>query len=390
MRRRILALSLFALLVLAPAALAPAAATANTYEVWVVDQANSQQGGDRLYVFSPGAWTEARETHYLWERAEGVGDGPGTRPHLLTFNATYSHGLLANVASGHVYVIRSSDRAIVASVDVGDQAHGAVAAPDGSQILVSNQNGKKLARIRADFESETFAHDAAADLDLAALENPNQPDNAPICPTMYVGDTGKAYVTLRGGGLYVVDTTATPMQVLRQYTKEEIAPAGCGGIAHNGRVYVNSGSPIDGFIYVFDGATDEIVKTIPTGAYGTDAHGMVVVGGRYLWMSNRGDGDNIVILDTTTQEIVGTIDDVGAAPDILDVSPAGDLVFATLRGPKSLTGGPSAVGETPGVAVLLVDEAGAAGRRVGFVPIGMQGPESPADPHAVAVRRLGQ
>jgi DNA-binding beta-propeller fold protein YncE len=377
------------MLALASVALAPLAASADTYEVWVVDQANPQQGGDRLYIFSPGAWTEARETHYLWERAEGVGDGPGTRPHLLTFNATHSHGLLANVASGHVYVIRTGDRSVVASIDVGEQAHGAVAAPDGSQILVSNQNGKRLARIRADFTSETFAHDTAADLDLAALENPGQPDNAPICPMMYVGDTGKAYVTLRGGGLYVVDTNATPMQVTRQYTRDEIAPAGCGGIAHNGRVYVNSGSPTDGFIYVFDGATDDILKTIPTGSYGTDAHGMVVVGGRYLWMSNRGDGDNIVILDTTTQEIVGTIDDVGAAPDILDISPSGDLVFATLRGPKNLTGGPSSVGETPGVAVLLVDGAGAAGRRVGFIPIGMQGLASPADPHAVAVCRLG-
>ena len=388
MLRRTLALSLLALLALAPVALAPAAATANTYEVWVVDQANPRDGGDRLSIFTPGAWNEAREAHYLWERAEGVGEGPGTRPHLLTFNATQSHALLANVASGHVYVIRASDRAIVASVDVGEQAHGAVASPDGSQILVSNQNGKKLARIRADFRAESFAHDVAADLDLAALENPSQPDNAPICPMMYVGDTGKAYVTLRGGGLYVVDTNATPMQVTRQYTRDEIAPAGCGGIAHNGRVYVNSGSPTDGFIYVFDGATDDILKTIPTGSYGTDAHGMVVVGGRYLWMSNRGDGDNIVILDTATDEIVGTIDGVGAAPDILDVSPAGDLVFATLRGPKNLTGGPSAVGETPGVAVLLVDGAGAAGQRVGFIPIGMQGPASPADPHAVAVRRL--
>ncbi len=388
MLRKMFALSLVALIALVPAALAPVAASADTYEVWVVDQANPQQGGDRLYIFSPGAWTEARETHYLWERAEGVGDGPGTRPHLLTFNATHSHGLLANVASGHVYVIRTADRAIVASVDVGEQAHGAVASPDGSQILVSNQNGKRLARIRSNFATETFAHDAAADLDLAALENPDQPDNAPICPTMYVGDSGKAYVTLRGGGLYVVDTNATPMQVTRQFTRDEIAPAGCGGIAHDGRVYVNSGSPTDGHIYVFDGATDDLLKTIPTGTYGTDAHGMVIVGGRYLWMSNRGDGDNIVILDTATQEIVGAIDGVGAAPDILDVSPSGDLVFATLRGPKNLTGGPSAVGETPGVAVLLVDGAGAAGRRVSFIPIGMQGPASPADPHAVAVRRL--
>jgi DNA-binding beta-propeller fold protein YncE len=390
LRRSFSAVLLAAATATASLAPAPAPAGADTYELWVVDQANPQQGGDRLYIFTPGSWDAPREAHYLWELAEGVGDGPGTRPHLLTFNAEHTHGLLANVASGHVYVIRASDRTVVASIDVGEQAHGAVASADGAQILVANQNGKRLARIRSDFAAEAFDHEADADLDLAALENPAQPDNAPICPTMYVGGTSKAYVTLRGGGLYVVDTAATPMQVTRRYTKDEVAPAGCGGIVHAGKVYVNSGSPTDGHIYVFDAATDDLLKTIPTGSFGTDAHGMVVVGDRYLWMSNRGDGDNILILDTTTDEIVGKIDDVGAAPDILDVSPSGDLVFATLRGPKNLTGGPSAVGETPGVAVLRVDAAGAAGGRVGFIPVGMQGPASPADPHAVAVLRLGR
>ena len=118
------------------------------YELWVVDQANVANGGDVMYVYTPGAWSEARELVHLSERAAGVGDGPGMRPHLLTFNSTQSHALLANVASGHVYVIRSADRAIVASIDVGEQAHGAVASPDDRWILAANQNGKRLARIR--------------------------------------------------------------------------------------------------------------------------------------------------------------------------------------------------------------------------------------------------
>jgi DNA-binding beta-propeller fold protein YncE len=197
-------------LALMVAAVSAPATTANTYEVWVIDQANVPDGGDRLYIYAPGSWTEPRESYYLWELAEGVGDGAGTRPHLLTFNAEHTHGILANVASGHVYIIRATDRKIVASIDVGEQAHGALASPDGKQILVSNQNGKKLARIHADFASETFRHDASEDLNLGALENPHQPDNAPICPMMYVGGGAKAYVTLRGGGMYVVDTQSTP------------------------------------------------------------------------------------------------------------------------------------------------------------------------------------
>ena len=92
---------------------------ASTYEVWVIDQANVPDGGDRLYIYTPGNWSEPRETYYFWELAQGVGDGAGTRPHLLTFNSTHSHAILANVASGHVYIIRAADRKIVASIDVG-------------------------------------------------------------------------------------------------------------------------------------------------------------------------------------------------------------------------------------------------------------------------------
>jgi len=40
----------------------------------------------------------------------------------------------------------------------------------------------------------------------------------------------------------VVDTAATPMQVVREYGKSQIAPAGCGGVAVGDKVYVNSGT----------------------------------------------------------------------------------------------------------------------------------------------------
>jgi DNA-binding beta-propeller fold protein YncE len=368
-----------------------ASAQVPNYELWVVDQANVANGGDILYVYTPGAWTEARELVHLSERAAGVGDGPGMRPHLLAFNSTQSHALLANVASGHVYVIRSSDRAIVASIDVGEQAHGAMASPDDRWILAANQNGKRLARIRADFANEQFTYEPDADLDLKALEDESNPDNAPICPVMYMGTGGKAYVTMRGGGLYVVDTLASPMAVMRAYPKEQIGPSGCGGLigASGDRVYINSGSASGGSVYTLDAATDEIVGSLSTSPYGTDAHGMTLVGGRYLWIANRGDGDNIVVVDTRTSEVVGTIADVGAAPDLMELSPGGDLLFVTLRGPRALTGGPTAIGTTPGVAVLSVENGGASGRRAAFIPIGSQDESSHADPHALAIRRLG-
>jgi DNA-binding beta-propeller fold protein YncE/ketosteroid isomerase-like protein len=355
------------------------------FEVWTVDQADAADGGDRLYVFRPGSATPA-EVVPLAERAAGVGEGAGVRPHLLLFNNAHTHAVLANVASGHVYVIRAADRRIVASIDVGLQAHGAMASPDDRWILVANQNGKRLARIQADFASERFEYQPAADLDLGALEDPAHPDNAPICPVMYVGSSGKAYVTVRGGGMYVVDTLATPMRVVRDYTRDQIAPAGCGGLAVGNRVYVNSGSATSGNLYVLDAATDEILASVPTTTWGTDPHGMVYVGDRYLWIANRGDGDNVLVFDTMNHQVVGTINDVGAAPDLMDLSPNGQSVYVTLRGPSALTGGPSATGQTPGLAILSVENGGATGRRAVFVPIGDQSPASKVDPHGIAVR----
>lgn len=381
---KMLSLAVAALMMLA---VDTAPTQAQGYEVWAVDQSNVELGGDRLYIWQAPDWTEPKEVLVLSEKVAGIGDGPGVRPHLLLFNTAGTHAILANVASGHVYVIRGSDRAIVGSVDVGEQAHGALASPDDKWILAANQNGKKLARIKADFAAETFSHDIEADLDLKALEDEGHPDNAPICPVFYVG-TSKAYVTLRGGGMYVVDTAASPMQVLRSYSKDEVAPAGCGGMVQGDRVWINSGTATSSDVYLFDANTDDLLWSKNTSEHGTDAHGMALLNGRYLWMANRGEKDTIIVIDTESKEIVNTITDAGVAPDLMDVSPAGDLVFLTLRGPKPNTGGHPATGVTPGVSVIAVEQGGAMGKTVAFLPIGLQTPDSAADPHGIAVRRV--
>jgi hypothetical protein len=388
------------------------------FELWAVDQADTDAGGNKLYVFradqllgpAPGG---APEVVDLFAGASGVGDGPGVRPHLLLFNNRHTHGILAAVASGHVLFIRAADRQVVGSVKVGDQAHGAVPAPDDQTVLVANQNGKRLARIRSNFATEQFQHEVAADLDLAALEDAEHADNAPICPLVFGNNSSKAYVSMRGGGLYVVDTAATPMQVVREYGKSQIAPAGCGGVAIGDKVYVNSGTGTSSDLYVLDSRTDAIVKHIPLTNVGLDAHGMVLTGGgRYLWMGFRTSG-NVVVVDTPSDEVVNNFvigagrgqrpTVPGAAPDLMDVvpgmaptfpcqpsstpmciAPGGDRVFVSMRGPRPLTGGATAAGERTGIEVLAIGDGGRSGTRVTFIPLG----EDATDIHGVAVRLL--
>jgi DNA-binding beta-propeller fold protein YncE len=380
---------LLALLLFFPPAVA--AQPAN-YEVWIIDQGDAALGGSKLYVYSAASVGGAQPTGQpevvdLEAGAQGIGDGAGVRPHLLAFNSTHSHGVLAYVASGHVQVIRAADRKVVASIDVGDQAHGAAPSPDDKLLLVANQNGKRLAVIRSDFAREQFTYDPAEDLDLKALEDDEHPDNAPICPLVF-SDSRKAYVSMRGGGLYVVDLSTSPMQVVRQYGKSQVAAAGCGGALHGAKMYVNSGTATSGNLYVFDTTTDSLLRSIEMTPRGTDSHVMILVGGnRYLWMNNRGDGDNVVVVDTASDEVVGTFPIV-AAPDMMDSSPAGDRVFVSQRGPNALTGGPSARGETPGLGVLGIRDGGRTGAQLFFVPIGDQSAQSAVDPHGLAVRRL--
>jgi hypothetical protein len=387
------------------------------FEVWAIDQADAANGGNRLYIFRGdqllGGEEAGPEVVDLEAAATGVGDGPGVRPHLLMFNRTHTHGVLANVTSGHVLFIRAADRQVVASIKVGVQAHGAMPSADDRVVIVANQDGKRLARIRSDFVAERFVYEPEADLDLAALEDAEHPDNAPICPLLYGPNTNKVYVTVRGGGLYVVDTAATPMRVVREYGRSVVAPAGCGGVAVGDKVYINSGTATSSDLYVVDSRTDAILKHLPMSDIGRDAHGLVVVGnGRYLWMSFRASG-NIAVIDTQTDEVVGSFlvgsgpgrrpNIPGAAPDIMDVAPGlappvacepasapmclapgGEYLFISMRGPTPLTGGMPARGDRTGIQVVRVLDDGRTGDNIGFIPLGGPG----ADIHGLAVRLL--
>jgi hypothetical protein len=86
----------------------------------------------------------------------------------------------------------------------GWQAHAAFPAPDGSYILVANQNGRRLERIDADFTANHFEHNPAATLDLATCTTPGgqpcehpslRPINWPICPVIDASST-YGFVTL--------------------------------------------------------------------------------------------------------------------------------------------------------------------------------------------------
>lgn len=422
----------------------PAGTAAAPYEVWLVDQSDSNhevRSGGRVHIFAGtdldadpatarpvGTMDLGGATAELCARETGAAP---VRPHMLLFNEEGTHGALAFVGSGHVVILdagaREPLRCFRMSPGAGgaQQAHAAFPSADGSFILVANQNGKLLERIDVDYAAGTFVHNTSATLDLANGATPSgalvedpvlRPDNAPICPVMD-RESRYAWVTLRGGGLLVVDVRSTPMTIVGEYDRTTVHGNGCGGVQVGNGMFVNSGgAPVNlqgqehpvihlhGFdVYRFPvtgysagaGPNQPAPEVIFQAEGERDSHGMAAVrDDRYLWVADR-HTDVFEVLSASTGEHVGTIDLVGPlssnpAPDLVDVSPSGDLLFVALRGPTPLTGDPhNATGTTPGLGVVEVSADGRGGELVAVLPITnvLDGREV-ADAHAVRVRPI--
>lgn len=416
----------------------PGAARGQSFEVWLIDQSDTKgkNFGGTLYVFdgadlagANAAAAQPRERVDLSTETSAVcmsatGANP-VRPHMVLFGPEHRHAVLAFVASGHVVVYDAAARRPLTCFRTtqspsGRQAHAAVPAPDGSFILVANQNGKRLERIDADFAANRFTHNEAATLDLAACRTPSgqpcespsvRPDNAPICPVVDPSSR-YAFVTLRGGGLLVVDPKQTPMAIVAEYDKATVNGNGCGGVAAGGGMYLNSGGrpgrlehlSLYGFdVYRFPltgfSTTNPANAPAPAVVFSNpgehDSHGMAPTAGeRFVWVIDR-HANVAEVLSTEAGRRVNTVNLAGAmsadpAPDLVDVSPDGRHLFVSLRGPTPLSGDPHvATGSNPGLGVIDVGSDGQSGSLKAILRItnvDSLGVEK-ADAHAVRVRR---
>ena len=153
---------------------------------------------------------------------------------------------------------------------------------DGTKLIVANLGAKLLERIDYDAETDTFAFNKAATLDLvggrdltameaeadstlsggrvsgeyanfqptttpsgALKEGPGRANNVVVCPIIS-SNNQHAYVTFGGGGLFIVDITTEPMSIVAEYTNDVISVAGCGGAEAGGFLYLNAGVSASG------------------------------------------------------------------------------------------------------------------------------------------------
>lgn len=404
------------------------------HEVWLIDESDSQDRshGGTLYIFDgedlsePATATPRERIDLAGEVSAACMAATGAnpvRPHMLLFNEEHTHAVLSFVASGHVVVIDAASRAPLTCLrttesPTGRQAHAAIPSPDNTFIMVANQNGKRLERINVDLAGGTFIHDVAATLDLATCTTPSgapcqdavlRPDNAPICPIVDASSTW-VFVTLRGGGLFIVDARSTPMRIVAEYDRATVAGNGCGGVQLGNTMFVNSGGRPGNLdhldLYGFDVYRFPVAglpatspnQPSPERVFGLDgahdSHGMTTVGARYVWVVDR-HANTAEIVSAASRRHVGTVSLSGAlssdpAPDLIDAAPGGDRLYVALRGSTPLSGDPHiATGDSPGLGMIAVRNGGRAGELVGLVRItnvDAQGIER-ADAHAVRVRR---
>jgi len=391
-----------------------AAPAAQAYEVWVADQSDTgKESGGYLHIFDgaklaadPAGTKPAQSIDLAGEIGKFCEDATKKairRPHMVFFNASQDH-VIISFLSGHVLFMEAATKKPDACLLMGKNAHAAWPTPNQKMAIVANIADKKFIRIWTDYAAHKFSFDPEKDvLNLSAFEGGERPDASPICP-ITESTSRYAFITLRGGGLLIVDVTVTPMKVVATLDNNQIHPAGCGGIESGGTMYINSGggwpvAPLAYDVYALD--MTNLPKSISAKLVSqrddqfADSHGMAAVG-RYVWNADRA-GNNVEIIDTVSNLSVGSIDlttgaNADPAPDLMDVAPDGQYVFVTLRGQTPLTGNDkdahNAKGTIPGVGVIHVDAEGRVGHYKGQVAItNMKEGKETADAHGIAVRK---
>jgi DNA-binding beta-propeller fold protein YncE len=428
-------------------------------EVWSIDQSDSagKTYGGTIYIWAAKDLEKVNKDAVAEKVDLGgaasalclarTGANP-VRPHMLTMNSGGTHAIISFVASGHVLFMDAATRQPLECIrtSVGStnarQVHQSFPSPDDTYVAVANQNGKLYERINTNYQTNTFVLDHAARIDLATCTTPNgfacqhadiRPDNAPICPIIESSGVLN-FVTLRGGGLFVIDAKATPMQIVAEYDKNTIHPNGCLGAQVGNKMYADSGGGTAANLYEADlyafplgpglySASNGINTPSPKLVFsedveGADSHGAALTKhSKYLWVADR--GRNLIwVVDTATDTIVNRIDlapwlslsgkppvvptpemlqkaghcghfSSDPTPDLLVLSPEGTHMFLSFRGPSPLSGDPHvSTGATPGVGVLKITENGRNGIFEAIAPMSNEdaGGVERADAHALWVR----
>ncbi len=437
-------------------------------------------------------------TSDLFPNADATTGAHVSRIHGVTPSPDHVYMALNFVGSGHLGIVDGWTRKPVClfrttGTTTGRQNHMSFWTHDGLRIIVANQNGRMLERVdvvrNQGGTPESFVFNGTASLDLVGGSGrvsaqplsvdmdatdgitcsvsgavaDGQPTvtptgalkqavglralNAPICP-IPASNNRHVFTTLGGGGMFVIDVTATPMAIVGEYDLSVVRAAGCGGAEADGFMHLNTGTSgpnISEFsIYRFtidyptapsfnptnvpapiavwqDPDNGKIAgqNNFPTGN-NRDAHGIVIIQNtqfgtaKYLhqidrirnnvevfklsppWnnMSNRHEGTYSLTASGTCGGTLGTARTNDPTPDLGDLAfsdgPKGNRIYVALRGPFPLTVSHAADGSCPGLGIIDLSPNRRSGSLTAVMDttvLNADRSKNLSDPHAAIVRR---
>ena len=173
--------------------------------------------------------------------------GTGRSLHMSFWNSDGSALLLANLHGRvleRINVSRDSDGRITgaaydlsASLGVANK----IKVVDSATAFVGNnaQGNPLVSSVTGNYNRANFGGKTPSGADRQG-DDAGRPGNVIVCPI--VSSSDKVYITFGGGGLLIADGTATPMNIIGEYTNDVINGAGCGGVQVGDMVYLNAGA----------------------------------------------------------------------------------------------------------------------------------------------------
>ena len=334
-------------------------------EVWSLDQ-----GTDLIHVYSGGDSAELTTIDVSPDALQDAGfedapTGESTVPHMIEFDSQERYAFIAATAGAATIVIDARTKEVVEVLATGAGSHMAAVTPDDSAVWVAAIGAQEMVEIPLDLDADEPSFAIARQLDVSELLAPIEteegwefPSYSPVCH-QYSTDSAEAWITLgpgwAQGGFFVLDLESG--EATHAWDPDEVR-ANCGVSVSDDRVVANwSGQVVEedntnGEWYVFDPDTKQQVGEARD-AQGFDAHGLrLTPDGSVYWMVNRAT-DNAIVVDAESLEVIAEYDDIADAPDIIDYSADGSLVYISQRGPAPRSGAiHAAAGDQPGVAIV--------------------------------------
>ena len=292
-------------MLLALALITPAAAN-DSGEIWITAQNTSE-----LKILSGNGHIET------------VALPAGAQPHMINFSPDGSYAYVSNLGDGNLLVVRTQDRQIVTSINLGPNwTHQTQPSPDGSILLSANPMTGMLTKIAADEEAETWTPVAAVNVTAAA-------GLGPVC-TAFRPDGQRAYVSLFGPGIAVVDVPT--MTVIRRIPL--IGGIACGLVSSkDGRtIYVISAGGT-GHFYRLDMTNDTLTEDTSYGPIASGIHGLIVSANEKRAYITAPGSEQVKVLNLNGSD-VGTIS-LDFTPGVLDAPDSfarkGSYLYVALR-----------------------------------------------------------